>query len=95
MIIVYILFLVIYLEEDYKKKKKKKKTLNCVYKSKDILGKIKNSKGTAHAQPFKIWPSCNLLALAFSLWMHGSNVSRICSLGCNYIFKSEFCPLMF
>ncbi|KAL0009079.1 hypothetical protein SO802_010581 [Lithocarpus litseifolius] len=43
----------------------------------DLIGnldsRVQNSKGTAHAQPFKIWTSCNLLALAFSLWMHGSN----------------------
>jgi len=47
----------------------------------------KLSKGTAHAQPFKLWPLYNLLALAFSLWMHGCNVSRICSLGCLLYFK--------
>ena len=57
----------------------------------DLIGdldlRVQNSKGTAHAQPFKIWTSCNLLALAFSLWMHGSNVSRIYSLGCILYFQ--------
>ena len=54
----------------------------------DLIGdldlRVQNSKGTAH---FKIWISCNLLALAFSLWMHGSNVSRSCSLGCILYFQ--------
>ena len=57
----------------------------------DLIGdldlRVQNSEGTAHAQPFKIWTSCNLLALAFSLWMHGSNVSRSCSLGCILYFQ--------
>ena len=57
----------------------------------DLIGdldlRVQNSKGIAHEQPFKIWTSCNLLALAFSLWMHGSNVSRICSLGCILYFQ--------
>ena len=50
-------------------------------------------KGIAHAQPFKLWTSCNLLALASSLWMHGYNLSRICSLGCIVYFKIWDLPI--